>query len=333
MVDFDKPDVNKPMSRNRSTKTPLSFKKRMMRLAVSVGRIYLLTCAVLYWQQARFIFMPTRTVEETPTDYQLAYENVELSIFATHLFGKRREKIHGWWIPAQKSNAKTILYFHGNGVNIGANTGQASRFHRLGFSVFLFDYRGYGQSEGDFPSEAAVYRDAQRAWVYLTQERKIPPENIVLYGHSLGGAIAINLATQHPNAAGLIVQSSFTSALDMARRNWWTAIFPVNVLLNQRFASIEKVPSLKMPTLYIHGTIDQTIPFKMSERLFAATRSTKHIQLVKGANHNDVSAIGGAAYSQTIQDFVAQAERTACKDCAGTQQVRQSGSAATPIFR
>jgi uncharacterized protein len=299
------------MNRPHPTKTPIFLKQRMMRLAMSIGRIYLLTCAVLYWQQGRFIFIPSRTVEETPADYQLTYENVDLSIFATHLFGNRREKIHGWWIPAQKSNAKTILYFHGNGVNIGANTEQASRFHKLGFSVFLFDYRGYGKSEGDFPSEAAVYVDARRAWNYLTQERKIAPKNIVIYGHSLGGAIAVNLATQHPNVAGLIVQSSFTSALEMARRNWWTAVFPVNLLLNQRFASIEKVPSLKMPTLYIHGTIDETIPFKMSERLFAATRSPKHLQLFKGANHNDVAAIGGAAYSQTIQDFVTQAGKTA----------------------
>jgi uncharacterized protein len=217
--------------------------------------------------------------------------------------------------------------------NIGANTEQAKRFHKLGFSVFLFDYRGYGKSEGDFPSEAAVYADAQRAWDYLTQERKISPTNIVLYGHSLGGAIAINLATQHPNAAGLIVQSSFTSALEMARRNWWTAIFPVHLILNQRFASIEKVPSLKMPTLYIHGTIDRSIPFKMSERLFAATRSPKHLQLFKGASHNDVAYIGGAAYSQTIQDFVHQADKTVCKNCSETQQIHQSRSTSAPILR
>lgn len=318
------------MNRPRSPKTPISLKNRMMRLGLSLGRIYLLTCAVLYWQQGRFIFVPSRTVEETPADYQLAFEEVWLPIPTSK---KQPERLHGWWIPAQAKNAQTLLYFHGNGVNIGANTEQAKRFHKLGFSVFLFDYRGYGKSEGDFPSEAAVYVDAQRAWDYLTQERKIAPERIVLYGHSLGGAIAINLATQHPNAAGLIVQSSFTSALDMARRNWWTAIFPVHLILNQRFASIEKVPSLKMPTLYIHGTIDRSIPFKMSERLFAATRSPKHLQLFKGASHNDVAYIGGAAYSQTIQDFVHQADKTVCKNCSETQQIHQSRSTSAPILR
>jgi pimeloyl-ACP methyl ester carboxylesterase len=115
----------------------------MIRLAMSVGRIYLLTCAVLYWQQGRFIFIPSRTVEETPADYQLAFEEVWLPIPTSK---KQSERLHGWWIPAQAKNAQTLLYFHGNGVNIGANTEQAKRFHKLGFSVFLFDYRGYGKS-------------------------------------------------------------------------------------------------------------------------------------------------------------------------------------------
>jgi uncharacterized protein len=310
--------------------TSISVRKRMTSLGMSLGRIYLLLCAALYFLQGRFIFAPAKTIEETPADFGLTFSEVWLPIPTSN---SKPDRIHGWWIPAQSRTAKTLLYFHGNGINIGANSEQASRFHKLGLSVFLFDYRGYGKSEGSFPNEKAVYADAQRAWDYLTQERKIAPQNIVIYGHSLGGAIAINLAQNHPNASGLIVQSSFSSALEMAQRNWWTAIFPTNLLLNQRFASLEKVPSLQMPTLYIHGLADQLIPFKMSQRLFDATRSPKQIKFFPKAGHNDVAKVGGMAYTQTVRTFLDQVDKTACKDCSETRQIRQSGSTSAPILR
>jgi fermentation-respiration switch protein FrsA (DUF1100 family) len=257
----------------------------------------------LSFLQGRFIFAPTKTIEATPANFGLKFNEVWLSISTSN---SNPDHIHGWWIPASSKTAKTLLYFHGNGINIGANAEQAARFHNLGLSVFLFDYRGYGKSEGSFPSERAVYVDAQRAWNYLTQEQKIAPKNIVLYGHSLGGAIAINLATQHPHAGGLIVQSSFSSALEMAKRNWWTAIFPINLLLNQRFDSIHKVPHLQMPVLYLHGAADTLIPFEMSQRLFEKTRSPKQLKLFPNAGHNDVAQVGGAAYAQTVKNFVAK---------------------------
>jgi uncharacterized protein len=282
---------------------PILTRKRIVRLGMSLGRIYLLLCIALYFLQGRFIFAPAKTIEETPTNFGLKFNEVWLPISTSN---SKPGRIHGWWIPAPSKTAKTLLYFHGNGVNIGANAEQAARFHDLGLSVFLFDYRGYGKSEGSFPSENAVYADAQRAWDYLTQEQKIAPEKIVFYGHSLGGAIAINLATQHPNAGGLIVQSSFSSAVEMAKQKWWTAIFPVNVLLNQRFDSIYKVPQIQMPVLYLHGTADTLIPFEMSKRLFEKTRSPKQLKLFPNAGHNDVAQVGGAAYTQTVKNFVAE---------------------------
>ncbi len=312
--------------------TQISPRKQLIRLGMSLGRIYFLLCVALYFLQGRFIFAPVTTIEETPTNYGLKFNEVLLP-FSNSTSISKADRIHGWWIPAQSQAAKTLLYFHGNGINIGANAEQASRFHDLGLSVFLFDYRGYGKSEGGFPSENAVYVDAQRAWDYLTLERKILPKNIVIYGHSLGGAIAINLAQSHPNASGLIVQSSFSSALEMARRNWWTAIFPTNLLLNQRFASIEKVPSLQMPTLYIHGLDDELIPFTMSQKLFDVTRSPKQIKFFPKAGHNDVAQVGGAAYSQTVRAFLDQIDKTACKDCSETRQIRQSGRTSAPILR
>jgi uncharacterized protein len=282
------------------TKNPRPLPHRLGKLFLGLGLFYGLACLLLYKLQNRFLFVPTQIIEDTPANYGLTYKETWLSI------GNKRDRIYSWWIPAQSKTAPTILYCHGNGHNIGEVSALASQFHKMGLSVFAFDYRGYGKSEGAFPSETAVYADAERAWDYLIQDQKIPPKHIAIYGHSLGGAIAINLATRHPNAGGLIVQSSFTNALEMAKRNWWTAIFPVDVLLDQRFESLRKVSQLQMPVLYLHGTSDTLIPFEMSRRLFEKTRSPKQLKLFPNAGHNDLPQVGGADYAQTVQNFVTE---------------------------
>jgi uncharacterized protein len=282
------------------TKNSRPLPHRLGKLLLGLGLFYGLACLLLYKLQNRFLFVPTQIIEDTPANYGLTYKETWLSI------GNKRDRIYSWWIPAQSKTAPTILYCHGNGHNIGEVSALASRFHKMGLSVFAFDYRGYGKSEGAFPSETAVYADAERAWDYLIQDQKIPPKHIAIYGHSLGGAIAINLATRHPNAGGLIVQSSFTTALEMAKRNWWTAIFPVDVLLDQRFESLRKVSQLQMPVLYLHGTSDTLIPFEMSQRLFERTRSPKQLKLFPNAGHNDLPQVGGADYAQAVKDFVTE---------------------------
>jgi len=199
-----------------------------------------------------------------------------------------------------------VLYLHGNASNVSANVEHAGRFHSLGFSVLLMDYRGYGQSEGGFPSEQRVYQDADIAWNYLVQQRGIKPEQIVIYGHSLGGAIAIELATHHADAAGLIVESSFTSIPAMAARRSLFRIFPLDLVVTQRFASIAKLHALAMPLLFIHGTADQDIPYTMSEQLFAAAPEPKRLWLVPGGEHNNNAKTAGEAYFQTIREFLYQ---------------------------
>jgi hypothetical protein len=207
-------------------------------------------------------------------------------------------------MPAPRANAPTLLYLHGNGINMGANVEHAYRFHRFGLSVLSIDYRGYGLSEGGFPTEQTVYADARRAWDYLTLERHLRPDQILIYGHSLGGAVALDLATRHPEAAGLIVQSSFTSMLEMVQREAWTRAFPMGLLLNQRFDSIAKVPSLQLPTLYIHGTADDFIPAQMSEQLYLKTQAPKQIRLFAGAGHTNVAEVAGPAYFEAIAAFL-----------------------------
>jgi len=253
------------------------------------------------------IFFPSRTIETTPGDLGLVYEDVAVPISLPNSAAKSQvEQLHAWWIPAEGQTQGVLLYLHGNGVNIGANAFHASRFQRMGLSVLLIDYRGYGKSEGAFPSEAAVYEDAAAAWQYLTAERKIDPAQILIYGHSLGGAIAIDLAIRHPTAAGLIVQSSFTSMSNMVHRSTAFGFLPIDLLLTQRFDSIRKVSQLRMPTLFIHGMEDTRVPADMSEALYAAARQPKRLWLVPYAGHNDVADIAGAEYFRVVESFLKQ---------------------------
>ncbi len=200
-----------------------------MGLGALLAIAYLSACLYLFLEQTRFIFFPSPVIQVTPEFFHLGYQEVWLPVPA----GKRTvERMHGWWISAAQPDAMVLLYLHGNGINIGSNVAHAYRLHQLGFSVLLIDYRGYGRSQGGFPTEARVYQDAAAAWDYLVKERQIKPSQIFLYGHSLGGAIAIDLALQHPDAAGLIVESSFTSIREMVAQQGRFWMFPVDLILN-----------------------------------------------------------------------------------------------------
>jgi alpha-beta hydrolase superfamily lysophospholipase len=281
----------------------------LSRLVLSLGAFiaiaYTSVCLSLLVRQNRFIFLPSPRIEITPERFNLRYQDVWLPVSA---HSGKVERIHGWWIPAAQPETGVMLYLHGNGINIGANVAQASYFHQLGFSVFLIDYRGYGRSDGGFPTEATVYQDAQIAWDYLVQQRQVNPQRIFIYGHSLGGAIAIDLAVRHPKAAGLIVESSFTSMQEMADLKGWSRMFPVDLLLTQRFDSAAKVKLLKLPVLFTHGTLDERVPFQMSQTLFAATPKPKQLALFPGASHNNLAEIAGPQYLQVIQKFIEQVQ-------------------------
>lgn len=266
--------------------------------------VYGAACVFLLLRQNRFIFLPTAQVVTTPAQLQLKYEEVWLPVTTASQQGQ----LHGWWIPARDPQAKVLLYLHGNGINIGANIEHAARYHQMGFAVFIFDYRGYGRSVGAFPTEAAVYQDAAAAWAYLTQARQIPPSQIFLYGHSLGGAIAIDLALKHPKAAGLIVESSFTSMQEMTHQRSWTRLFPVRLLLHQRFDSLSKVPQLQVPVLYLHGSSDRQVPVEMSQRLAAATPQPVQLMLFSNADHNNVAQVAPQQYFSTVRNFIRRVE-------------------------
>ena len=252
----------------------------LKRLAIAYGSI----CLLLWFGQERLIFWPSSAIAKTPTAYGLEHKNLWLPVSTAK---EKAERIHGWWIPAKTLEAPTILYLHHNAINIGANIGQAEDFHKLGYSVLLVDYRGYGLSEGNFPNEGQVYEDAQAAWNYLVETKKITPKQIVIYGHSLGAAIAIDLAAKRPEAGGLIVQNAFTSLRDMTKRFGIFWLVPVDLLLRQRFDSLKKISSLQMPVLFIHGTRDPQIPARMSETLFATAPEPKQLLLIPDLGHDN----------------------------------------------
>jgi hypothetical protein len=285
---------------------PQSF-MRLKRLLISVlgvgATAYVLATLALYLFQSKLIFIPSKEIETTPATFKLPYQEIWLN--ARNSQGEV-ERMHGWWLPATQPNGKVLLYLHGNGLNIGANVAHANRFHKLGFSVLLMDYRGYGRSEGGFPTEASVYEDAAIMWDYLVNQRRISPQNIFIYGHSLGGAIAIDLAVKHPDAAALIVESSFASIRKMVDYQPQYRFFPIDLILHNKFDSVDKVRSLKMPVLLFHGTADRTIPYQMSEQLFAAAPEPKKLLIIPNAGHSNLASIAGKTYLDAVQQLIQQ---------------------------
>ena len=277
------------------------------RFAVVSALIYGAMCLGVYAGQRHLVFNPDRTLHATPADYSFPVRDVSIVVP-----GEPERTLHGWWIPAASPRAKVVLYLHGSSGNVSTSMDGIAPLRELGYSVFMIDYRGYGASGGGFPSEAGVYQDAQSAWDYLVHVLGMNPANLVVYGHSLGGAIAIELALRHPEAAGLVVESSFTSIYDMAMlEEARYALLPVNLFLNQRFDSIAKVGQLRLPVLYIHGTADEIVPFGMGKALYNATPLARRFVAVPAGTHTDNAAVGGAGLRSAIRRFVGDANKSA----------------------
>ena len=260
-----------------------------------VALTYAGICYTLYSYQTKLIYRPLPDLIKTPADTGLAYEDIWIPI------PHSQSKLHAWWIPNPGSN-RVLLFCHGNYGNISYNTERIRFHHSQGCSVLAFDYRGYGQSSGPSPSEPAIFADAEAAWQYLTSTRHIAPHNITICGHSIGGAVAIHLASQHPKVNRLIVESSFTSMRDaVITKNIYRA-FPIDQLLTESLNSLSKVQKLTMPVLYVHGDQDFDVPVDFSKRLYAATPNPKQLFIAPGADHN-IESLAGPTYAAVLQDF------------------------------
>ncbi len=291
--------------------------RRLLAIALSLSLAYAAAIAVLSWRQRHLIYRPRTELSMLPSDsaFGLNYEDVWIPV------GESGDRLHGWWLPADPASPyvilpdepvqvvrspKVMLYLCGVGRNMGDYNylARVSAFRQLGFSVFVFDYRGYGRSEGNFPREAQLYEDAQAAWDYLVRAYRIPAEDIVIYGESLGGAIALDLTLQQPDAGGLILQSSFTSMAEAVQQKAFTQLIPVKRMLTERFESLEKIHSLHVPVLLLHGTADSVVPADMSQRLYAAAPHPKQLHLIPEADHVRIYRAGSASYLRAIAAFI-----------------------------
>ncbi len=257
-------------------------------------------CAIVFlakytkYLERRSIFFPARDIDGTPKDVKLSYDNVFFS-------ARDRKKLNGWFIY-NYDLPYVVLYCHGNAGNISHRFDKLTLFNKLGLKVFIFDYRGYGKSQG-VPSEKGLYLDVEAAYYHLVEERMIPPENIIIYGSSIGGAVAIDLASKVKSHV-LIVEGTFTKIKDMLKVAY---PFVPAFLISSKFDSFSKISSVKQPVLVIHSREDEIVPFWMGEKLFHMAHPPKKMLTLKGG-HNTAFHDSEVLYGESIKSFIRYAE-------------------------
>ncbi len=243
--------------------------------------------------ESRSIFFPSTKIIATPEDVGLPFEDVFIK-------AEDGVTLHGWFVKSATLSNKILIFLHGNAGNISGRLEKIKLFHRMGLSVLIVDYRGYGKSEGK-PSEAGMYKDAEAVYEYVIQHKDVSHENIIVYGASLGGAVAVDLASKH-KVSHLIVDSSFTNAVDMAKR-----IFPFapSFLIKTKLDSLNKIKKVDASKLFIHSREDEIVPFILGQKLYEAAPSPKEFLEIKGG-HNDGHIYDGNKFAEGIRNFLKQ---------------------------
>jgi len=263
----------------------------VLTIAVSV---YLLLVLVLYLLQGRMVFLsnlPGRALTASPNNIGLNYEEVSLAT-------RDSEILHGWYITATNP-VGVVLFFHGNAGNISHRLDSIEIFQELDLDVLIIDYRGYGQSSGK-TSERGTYIDAQTAWDYLVNKRGVAPGKIVIFGRSLGGAVASWLASRTKPGA-VILESCFTSGVDMGNRLY--PFLPVRLITRLKYPVKEYVKHVSSPLLIIHSQQDEIIPFDMGQSIFAAAPEPKEMLVISG-DHNGGFLLNRIQYLAAIGKFL-----------------------------
>lgn len=253
--------------------------------------IYVIMAIYLLINQTKMVFIPSNSIEITPAEIGLEYEDI---FFVT----EDSVRLNGWFIPA-KSEKAVLLFCHGNGGNISHRLESFQLFNRLGLSIFIFDYRGYGKSGGS-PTEEGTYLDARAAWNYIVREKGIAKDKIVILGRSLGGAVAAHLAREVKPQA-LVVESAFTSVGDLGAELY--PFFPVRLLSRFKYATVKYVSKISCPILIVHSPEDDIIPYHHGQKIYEAAHEPKQFLKIKGL-HNDGFLVSGKQYEDGVSSFI-----------------------------
>jgi fermentation-respiration switch protein FrsA (DUF1100 family) len=251
----------------------------------------LLLNVMMYLQQPQMIFFPMSELYQTPADWGVEYEDVTLE-------AADGVQLHGWYIPKRESE-QVLLFFHGNAGNISHRRESIQLFHQLGLNVFIIDYRGYGKSEGR-PSEQGLYRDAAAAWRYLTGVKGFDPDDVVIFGRSLGGAVAAELAAR-VEARGLILESTMSSAREFAR-----AVFTILsrlVVVRYDFNTAQLIKHVHYPVLVLHSPEDEIMPFHLGRKVYDLANQPKHFVHMRG-DHNNGFLLSQPEYQQELDRWL-----------------------------
>jgi uncharacterized protein len=271
--------------------------------ALSVG------CASLETQQRKWIFQAARAPESTPAELeQAARADGMESVWIEHVSPTtgRPIRLHALWAGNDDARAPLLLYLHGARRDVGRSTLRVEQMRELGFSVLAVDYRGFGNSTDELPSETGVVEDAQAAWRWLAEHR--PGQARYVFGHSLGGAIAVQLAAHLAEGAaaeaprGVIVEGTFTSIGEMFGTFKWGWL-PVSMLITERFDSLAAVPRVKAPLLIVHGSDDALVPSRFGQQLYEQATAAKRFVLIEGGTHSTTTWRGAEQYRAALREF------------------------------
>lgn len=273
----------------------MAIKTRRMIYTIFIGLAlgYLLLVGFVYIRQGSMVYYPTKDIEGTPADIGLKYEEITLTT-------KDSVNLSAWHVPA-KDERGVVLFCHGNAGNISHRLDSIRIFHDLGLSVLIFDYRGYGSSKGS-PTEEGTYLDAESAWEYLVNVKGARPEKIILFGRSMGSAVAAELALRR-KAAGIIIESGFKSIPELGSK--FFPYLPVRLISRFKYATIDKVRKINIPKFFIHSPQDEMIPYEHGAALFKKAAEPKEFLQITGG-HNEGFLTSGKVYTDGLDRFISK---------------------------